>query len=306
MGISWEVTAAILSKGWGWLMYFKIESLKGKGEHQQQALLIFSSIWKHHEDYIKQLTLSPFCRPNPSCVLMFYLTEQAFHSFCGSFSLKDDFCYFYCVSFGIRNHLYSSCVSPRLCARKRWVFNESTRTANKLYQERRWTLHGTPLAISGEGTHVGLILNSAHDPSGRVKATCHRHKQGTISASGRGVHPIGQSVLGAKSLYEKVVLPRALYGCELWAATTAKAHHNLGVATIFSFKATHVLPLRTRTVIAQSVQAVPPLRTYTWFRRNSCLWGTSFGYPRTTYLPRYSMNDSFMPFTPPVLSTDLL
>ena len=92
----------------------------------------------------------------------------------------------------------------------------------------------------------GTIDNNVKEAASNLKGTF-------LSLINSGVHEGGLNQITSKSIYKAVVLPKALYGCELWYSLQSKHIDLLEKAHTFCVKFMQSLPRRTSTDLAFSL-----------------------------------------------------
>jgi hypothetical protein len=102
-------------------------------------------------------------------------------------------------------------------------------------------------------THVGITLDVLHNTTQRSVSAAAKMRSGLMALIGSGVNLNKVSCVTALKLYERIVLPRALYGSELWYKLSKDDVSKLEIAHRFCLKTIQSFPKRTRTVIAQSM-----------------------------------------------------
>jgi hypothetical protein len=80
------------------------------------------------------------------------------------------------------------------------------------------------------------------------------------------------SCLSAIKLYKSIVLPRGLYGAELWSELSKIEVNKLERAHRFCLKYIQHLPKRTKTVIVQCMVNVYAMETYLDIRKLQFFW----------------------------------
>ena len=83
-----------------------------------------------------------------------------------------------------------------------------------------------------------------------------------MSIIGSGVNLPELSCMAAIKMYKTVVLPRALYGVELWHKITQADLSKLEVAHRFCIKIIQSFPKRTSSLIAESMADCQSIETY--------------------------------------------
>ena len=64
--------------------------------------------------------------------------------------------------------------------------------------------------------HLGIQQDARLNITNRITERCQKAKNSFFAMIGLGVHPLGLNPITSKSLYQKVIMPCALYGSELW------------------------------------------------------------------------------------------
>ena len=80
-----------------------------------------------------------------------------------------------------------------------------------------------------------------------------------LSLMNIGLHKHGLNPITSLNIYRSVVLPKALYGCELWPSLNKNQMQSLEKAHRFCIKFIQNVPPYTRTDICLSLLGVPPL-----------------------------------------------
>ena len=82
-----------------------------------------------------------------------------------------------------------------------------------------------------------------------------------ISISNRGLHPNSCNPVSSRVSYTSIVIPRALYGCELWNTCTSSDMMKLKVAHRFCMKYVQRLDMNTSTDCTLSCVDIPSIET---------------------------------------------
>ena len=64
--------------------------------------------------------------------------------------------------------------------------------------------------------HLGILLSTTGNSRDKVQEACKKGKASFMSLAGAGVRPHGLNPITCSKLFKLIVLPRSLYGCELW------------------------------------------------------------------------------------------
>jgi hypothetical protein len=123
------------------------------------------------------------------------------------------------------------------------VFNE----VNSENLQRIWTLGTQTIHEVDNYTHLGIDCNrflqlkkSIEDASVKLRGTY-------FSITNSGLHPNGLSPITFKTIYSSIILPRALYGCELWNNYTDSDIENLEKSHRFCLKTIQSFAMSTST-----------------------------------------------------------
>jgi hypothetical protein len=127
------------------------------------------------------------------------------------------------------------------------VFGETQRSKQKAQHERKFTLYDKAIEEVIECSHVGVILNAYQNNSKQISNCVSNVRGGLMAILGSGVD--GMSCLSAIKLYKSIVLPRGLYGAELWSELSKNEVSKVERAHRFCLKYIQHLPKRTKTVI---------------------------------------------------------
>ena len=86
-----------------------------------------------------------------------------------------------------------------------------------------------------------------------MKSAIIKLKSTLLSLGNCGVHEEGLNPITSKHIYKTIVLPKALYGCEIWDNLSTKHLNMLKMAHRFCVKCLQSLPKRTNTDLALSL-----------------------------------------------------
>ena len=116
-----------------------------------------------------------------------------------------------------------------------------------------------------ECVHVGVTLNAYQNNTQLVKQSVSKVRGALMAINGSGAD--GMSCSSAVKLYKTVVLPRALYGAELWSDLGTGELNTIEKAHRFCLKYIQHLPKCTKTIIVQSMVNVYSMETYIDIRK---------------------------------------
>ncbi len=127
------------------------------------------------------------------------------------------------------------------------VFGETKNEHKKGQTQRNWTIGNQKLTESIEHTHVGITMNKFQNYKDRTKNACSKARKTLMSLIGCGIKENGLTPLTAIRLYQTIVLPRALHGCELWSNLSQNNVMELERIHRFCLKKIQHFPRQTRT-----------------------------------------------------------
>lgn len=150
------------------------------------------------------------------------------------------------------------------------VCNESNTEFKR--SNRRWTLGDDELMETDKYTHLGIVCNKNMDMKVNIMESSSKIRRiffGLISSSfcEQDLHP-----LTLKRIYETVVLPKALYGCELWASMSQTDTLLLERSHRLCLKTIQDIDRKTRTCVALSMIGSSDLK-YEIQKRKATLLG---------------------------------
>jgi hypothetical protein len=140
------------------------------------------------------------------------------------------------------------------------VFGNTQIKLQKLKNRRKWRLGENALEIVDSYTHVGIKLDSSGSSLSRTTEACAKGKKTFAAACGFGINPMSPS--SASKIYQTVVLPRCLYGCELWSNMSYTETQGLEVMHRFAAKRIQHFHKRTRSVVALGMIGWHPIEVY--------------------------------------------
>ncbi|XP_052777961.1 uncharacterized protein LOC128215299 [Mya arenaria] len=140
------------------------------------------------------------------------------------------------------------------------VYNDSKPKPNQ--QKLQWLIGRDIVEEAESYVHLGITKDKYSTLNVNIDECCAKLRRtyfglGETGLNSNTVHP-----LSIKRLYESVVLPKALYGCEVWNRLTSSQILQLERAHRTCVKNIQSMPRHTRSDITLSCLAVYPLETY--------------------------------------------
>lgn len=144
-------------------------------------------------------------------------------------------------------------------AKKSAVIVADRKSARSHSTNRRWLLGNDGVCENDSYTHLGVLFHKDIDLSQVVKECSSKLRKTFLSILNCGIYENGIHPLSAKHLYEAIVLPKALYGCEMWSELTSDEIQTLEIAHRFCLKVIQSLPKSSRTDIVLSSIGILPI-----------------------------------------------
>ena len=101
--------------------------------------------------------------------------------------------------------------------------------------------------------HIGISLNNSLSLNDNVKEAASKIKGTFLSLVDSGIHDQRFNSIASRRIYKTVVLPKALYGCELRHTLLPKHIDLLEISHKFCIMFMQSLPRRTSTYLAISL-----------------------------------------------------
>jgi hypothetical protein len=137
---------------------------------------------------------------------------------------------------------------------------------------RSWQLGDYTLQEVLSTTHLGCILTSDLSPTVNVSKACQKARGSFLGFVNCGLHGEGFHPLTSLKIYNSVVLPSALYGCEMWCTLRQCNIQALERVQHFCLKVIQGLPKRTRSDIVMGLIGVRTLESVI-HQRKLCFLG---------------------------------
>ena len=137
------------------------------------------------------------------------------------------------------------------------VANDNSRGYPK--EKTNWYLGNDDVSLSDTYTHLGVPFNKDLDLTLAIEECKHKLRKTFFGIMKCGIYENGIHPISAKHLYVSVVLPTALYGCELWSNLSKEHLAMLEASHRFCIKYIQNLPEYTRTDVALSLIGMLPI-----------------------------------------------
>jgi hypothetical protein len=142
------------------------------------------------------------------------------------------------------------------------IFGESNRNIRYGNDHLIVKLYDQAIEKVSSCSHVGITLNSSKHTADRTVNVINKMRGGLMSIIGHGVQLPELSCITSVKLYKSIVLPRSLYGSELWYRLTSDDISKLEVAHRFCLKYIQSFPRRTRTIIVHNMSKCFSVESY--------------------------------------------
>ena len=101
--------------------------------------------------------------------------------------------------------------------------------------------------------HLGINLNKYLNFNENIDISCRKLRSTLLSLVNVGLHPEGLNPMTAYKIYKSVVIPKALYGCEIWPSQSKTRQLQLEQAHRFCIKYIERVPTFTKTDVCMSL-----------------------------------------------------
>ena len=145
------------------------------------------------------------------------------------------------------------------------VFNESP--LDYRIGNRTWSIGDANVEEDILYKHLGIYLNKYLSIDDNIKEAASKIKGTFLSLVNSGIHDGGLNPITSKHIHKSVVLPKALYGCELWYAIQPKHVELLEKSHRFCVKFMQSLPRRTSTDVALSLLNIDTIEVEIDYRK---------------------------------------
>ena len=134
------------------------------------------------------------------------------------------------------------------------MFNEMS---TKQVQVSQWNIRSAQICEVDNYTHPGITCNKFMDNSMCIQEAAIKLRGSLISISNSGLHPVSCNPVSSRVIYTSIVIPRALYGRELWNTCTSSDMMKLEVAHRFCMQYVQRLNMNTNTDFTLSCIDIP-------------------------------------------------
>ena len=125
-------------------------------------------------------------------------------------------------------------------------------------QNTDWLLGHDSIPVADVYKHLGIELDKYISMTEAVTEACRKLKSTFFSITKSGLSPCGLNPLTFVTVYKTVVLPKALYGCELWNTLSTAHVSQLEKAHRLCLKYMQNLPMYTSTIfVLNSLGTIP-------------------------------------------------
>ncbi|MES9903946.1 MAG: reverse transcriptase family protein [Sedimenticola sp.] len=125
------------------------------------------------------------------------------------------------------------------------VFGESRQKYSK--HKRSWNYGSTTISETTEYKHLGIMQSKYSTRPGNINTVTQSARGTLLSLVNTGLHSDGLNPITALKLYRTIVLPRALFGCDMWNDISATNMHKLESVHHFCIKVAQSFQKFTRT-----------------------------------------------------------
>ncbi len=156
---------------------------------------------------------------------------------------------------------------------------------NRLSHNRRWCYGSSAIEEVSSYKHLGLLQTKRMQPPGDIDSVVNTVRGTFFSLSNIGVHASGLNPLTALKLYKSIVLPRALFGCDLWSDIPVHSMRKLEVIHHFCLKYMQGFRKRTRSDAVLGMLGETSIESFIDLQKLNFLFGLCSS--RANYVVRY-------------------
>ena len=120
--------------------------------------------------------------------------------------------------------------------------------------------------------HLGIHLNKFMTCDSNIKEASNKLRGTMLGLVNCGIHEHGLNPTTSKRLYKSIVLPKALYGCELWDDLLPKHLAELEKSHRFCSKLMQSLPRSTSTDVANLLIGLNSIEVEIDYRKLIFFW----------------------------------
>ena len=88
---------------------------------------------------------------------------------------------------------------------------------DKGHSENSFHMGQQQIEIVDQYTHLGITCDKYLPTHLLIQEACRRLRGTFLSICNSGIHPENLNPLTSRTIYKSVVIPKALYGCEMWS-----------------------------------------------------------------------------------------
>ena len=144
-------------------------------------------------------------------------------------------------------------------AKKSAVIVTNDKSPVKTSSNSDWYLGNDIVNETVSYTHLGVLFNRNEDFSTLVRECSSKLRKTLFSIINYGIYENGINPITAKRLYETIVLPKALYGCEMWSYLSKDNISALEIAHRFCIKLIQSVPKFSRSDIVLTSLGMLPI-----------------------------------------------
>ena len=124
-------------------------------------------------------------------------------------------------------------------------------------EQLSWSMGKSRVSCKQSYNHLGIIINQNCKLSDRINEACNKGRRSYFALSDLGTQFLNPMTLS--HLYKTIVLPSALYGCELWSNISSTDKARLNTFQHFICKNSLGLPKLCRSDMCESLFDVLPI-----------------------------------------------
>jgi len=95
--------------------------------------------------------------------------------------------------------------------------------------------------IVDQYTHLGITCDKYLPTHLLIQEACRRLRGTFLSICNSGIHPENLNPLTSRTIYKSVVIPKALYGCEMWSILSVSLEYLVPVFNVLCMQETNTI-----------------------------------------------------------------